>query len=274
MSAITKEIVIEIVEVDNPEVYATQAATSATAAATSATSAATSATNAAASATAAATSATNAETSATSAASSATAAASSATSAGTQATNAATSATAAATSATNAATSATAAASSATAATANGAAQVALAEAQVALATTQANNAAASYDSFDDRYLGAKSSNPALDNDGNALLTGALYWNTTTPEMRVWNGSAWVNVPFSIPTHGHDWADITGEPATFPPSAHTHPSTDITGLGTAATLNVAASGNASASEVVKGDDTRLGGATMGKAIAMAIVFGG
>ncbi len=36
-----------------------------------------------------------------------------------------------------------------------------------------------SYDSFDDRYLGAKSSAPSVDNDGNALLTGAIYWNTT-----------------------------------------------------------------------------------------------
>ena len=50
----------------------------------------------------------------------------------------------------------------------------------------------AAYDSFDDRYLGAKSSNPTLDNDGNALLAGALYYNTTVPEMRLYTGSAWV----------------------------------------------------------------------------------
>lgn len=91
---------------------------------------------------------------------------SSATTASTAATNASTSATNAATSATNAANSATAAANSATA-------------------------AAASFDSFDDRYLGAKSSNPTVDNDGNALLTGALYWNTTSNELRFWSGSAW-----------------------------------------------------------------------------------
>jgi hypothetical protein len=54
-----------------------------------------------------------------------------------------------------------------------------------------ANAAAASYDSFDDRYLGAKSSDPTLDNDGNALLTGALYWNTASSEMRVYSGSTW-----------------------------------------------------------------------------------
>ena len=50
----------------------------------------------------------------------------------------------------------------------------------------------AAYDSFDDRYLGAKSSNPTLDNDGNALLAGSLYYNTTVPEMRLYTGSAWV----------------------------------------------------------------------------------
>lgn len=40
-------------------------------------------------------------------------------------------------------------------------------------------------------------------------------------------------------------------------ASHTHPNTDITGLGTASTRNVPAAGNASTSEVVKGDDTRL-----------------
>jgi hypothetical protein len=50
----------------------------------------------------------------------------------------------------------------------------------------------AAYDSFDDRYLGAKASNPTVDNDGNALLAGALYYNTTVPEMRLYTGSAWV----------------------------------------------------------------------------------
>jgi len=63
-----------------------------------------------------------------------------------------------------------------------------------ASATTSANAAAASYDSFDDRYLGSKSSAPTLDNDGDALLTGALYWNSTSSFMKVWSGSAWVDI--------------------------------------------------------------------------------
>lgn len=60
-------------------------------------------------------------------------------------------------------------------------------------ALASANAAAASYDSFDDRYLGAKNSDPSTDNDGNALLTGAIYWNTMRNIMRVWNASTWVD---------------------------------------------------------------------------------
>ena len=186
----------------------TNAATSATNAATSETNAATSATNAANSATAAATSAsnastseTNAATSETNAASSATAAASSATSAATQASNAATSATNAATSETNAASSATAAASSASAASTsasnastsetNAASSATAAASSATSAASSAASAAASYDSFDDRYLGPKSSDPTVDNDGDALLDGALYFNTVSNVLKYWNGTTW-----------------------------------------------------------------------------------
>ena len=111
---------------------------------------------------AAATSASNAASSASAAASSASAASSSASAASTSASNAATSASNAATSESNAASSASAAA-------------------------TSASNAAASFDSFDDRYLGAKASDPTLDNDGNALIDGALYFDTTNNVMKVYD---------------------------------------------------------------------------------------
>lgn len=61
-------------------------------------------------------------------------------------------------------------------------------------AATSASSAASLYDAFDDRYLGSKSSDPTLDNDGNALLTGALYWNTASNAMKTYNGSSWVSV--------------------------------------------------------------------------------
>lgn len=50
----------------------------------------------------------------------------------------------------------------------------------------------AAYDQFDDRYLGAKSSDPSVDNDGNPLVAGALYFNTTDEVMKLYTGSAWV----------------------------------------------------------------------------------
>jgi chemotaxis protein histidine kinase CheA len=186
---------------------ATNAASSATAASGSATTASTAATNAGNSATAAATSATNASNSATAAATSATNAANSATSASTSASNASTSATNAATSAStattqasNASTSATNAASSATAAA--GSATAAAGSASAA-ATSESNaaasaaSAAAALDNFDDRYLGVKTADPTLDNDGNALVAGALYFNdgTVTVEdkgMRVYDGGTWI----------------------------------------------------------------------------------
>lgn len=54
-----------------------------------------------------------------------------------------------------------------------------------------AEQAAASADSVDDTYLGAKSSAPTLDNDGNALQTGALYFNNSSNDLFVWNGTSW-----------------------------------------------------------------------------------
>ena len=88
---------------------------------------------------------------------------------------------AASTSASNASTSASNASTSATNAS----------NAQTA-AEAARDSALAAYDNFDDRYLGPKASNPTLDNDGNALLAGSLYYNTTVPEMRLYTGSAWV----------------------------------------------------------------------------------
>jgi hypothetical protein len=49
-------------------------------------------------------------------------------------------------------------------------------------------------DSFDDRYLGAKTTNPTLDNDGEALIVGALYWNSVVNNLRVYDGAAWQNI--------------------------------------------------------------------------------
>jgi hypothetical protein len=173
---------------------ATNASNSASAASTSASNASTSATSASNSASSATTSASNASTSETNASNSATSASTSATTATTQAGIATTQASNASTSATNASNSATSASTSASTATT----QATNASNSASAAATSATNAAASYDAFDDRYLGSKSSAPSVDNDGNALLTGALYFDTVSNSMKVYNGTSWLDAYASL----------------------------------------------------------------------------
>jgi len=120
---------------------------------------------------------------------------------------AATSATAAASSATDAETAQTASeaaqaaaeAAQASAETAETNAETAETNAETAQAAAEAAQAAAElvYDNFDDRYLGAKSTSggdPTLDNDGDALIDGALFFDTTNNVMKVYNlgTTAWL----------------------------------------------------------------------------------
>jgi hypothetical protein len=116
-----------------------------------------------------------------SATTSATNAAASASAAATSASNASSSASAASTSASNAASSASSAASSASSAS----------SAQTA-AEAARDQTLAVYDSFDDRYLGSKTTDPSVDNDGNALVAGALYFNSVSGIMKLYTGTAWV----------------------------------------------------------------------------------
>ncbi|MAQ49064.1 MAG: hypothetical protein CL720_05045 [Chloroflexi bacterium] len=93
-----------------------------------------------------------------------------------------TNATAAQTSATNAATSETNAGNSATAA--------ATSETNAA---SSAASAEANWDLFDDTFLGSKSSDPTVNNDGDPLTTGSMYWNSTSNALRIYNGASWQN---------------------------------------------------------------------------------
>jgi len=91
--------------------------------------------------------------------------------------------------------------------------QAGIATTQAGIATTQASNAAtsaadaltsqtaaaasaaqalAAFDNFDDKYLGEKNADPTVDNDGNPLQTGALYFNTVTNTMKVYSGTIWI----------------------------------------------------------------------------------
>ena len=163
-------------------------ASSATSSANSATASASSASASAASASAASTSESNSSTSETNAASSASSASTSSATATTQAGIATTKAGEASTSASNAATSE---ANSATSETNAASSATAAAASQVSAAASAAS-AASAFDNFDDTYLGSYASDPTVDNDGDALVQGALYFNTTANEMRVYDGGSWI----------------------------------------------------------------------------------
>ncbi len=86
-------------------------------------------------------------------------------------------------------------ATAATAAAANASKEAA--EAAKLAAEAAEANVETLYDEFDDRYVGSYTTGaePTLDNDGNPLITGALYWNETDNQMKVRTGTpAWVTV--------------------------------------------------------------------------------
>lgn len=60
-------------------------------------------------------------------------------------------------------------------------------------AASSAASAAALLDNFDDRYLGAKAADPAVDNDGAALVIGAIYFNNVSGRMKVYTSLGWVD---------------------------------------------------------------------------------
>lgn len=69
----------------------------------------------------------------------------------------------------------------------------------VAGAKANADAAAAALDEFTDLYLGAKTADPSVDNDGDALQTGAIFFNTTDNVFKVYNGSSWSVAVDSFP---------------------------------------------------------------------------
>ena len=202
--------------------------------------------------------------SASSASASAAAALVSETNANTSKNTAATSATTATTKASEASTSASNASTSATNASTSASAALVSASTSVTKATEAATSAATAlgykndvstmklaietiYDTFDDRFLGTKTTNPLVDNDGNTLLDGALYFDTITKAMKVydvgtttwysmpqiylnslldvgltslttgnilvWNGTKWINYTLSKADVGLNLADNTADSA-------------------------------------------------------------
>jgi hypothetical protein len=188
-AAETAQTAAELAET-NAETAETNAETAETNAAASEANAATSETNAAASEAAAATSETNAATSETNAATSESNASTSASTATTQAGIATTQAGIATTQAGNASTSA----SNASTSESNAATSETNAATSESNAAASAAAAATAADNFDDVYLGSKASDPTLDNDGDALTAGDLYYNSVGTVLKYYTGSAWVSI--------------------------------------------------------------------------------
>ncbi len=245
--------------------YVDAVAGSATAAAASAAAAASSASDASSSATSASSSASAAASSASAASTSATNALASENAAETAETNAAASAAAAATSETNAATSETNAASSASAAAASEAQAISSESAAAASATaaqTAETNAAASYDAFDDRYLGDKASEPTVDNDGAALLTGAMYWDTGSNSLHWYNGGSWED-----PVSDADTAKTAAETAqTAAETAETNAASSASAASTSET-NAASSASAASTSATNAATSETNAASSASAAA-------
>lgn len=109
---------------------------------------------------------------------------------------------------------------------------------QAGIATTKASEASASatsaynaqlaaeaiFDNFDDKYLGPKAIAPTVDNDGNTLVTGALFFKTTSPKgIYVYDAelSAWSIFSYIPTSHGTLSGRADGD---------AHPMDAITGL--------------------------------------------
>ncbi|MCK5020025.1 MAG: hypothetical protein KAS32_23430 [Candidatus Peribacteraceae bacterium] len=108
-------------------------------------------------------------------------------------------------------------------------------------AVTAQGLAETAYDDFDDRYLGSKSSDPTLDNDGAALLDGALYWNSVSNEIKVYDlGTTTWMVGVNAPTSGLPARNcaLNQDPVTQGTSTRTGMSSTIyTGNGTSQSID-------------------------------------
>ena len=178
----------------NASASASQAANSESSASASASTATTKASEAEASATTAASHATTATTKASQAAGSATTATTKASEAASSALSASSSATTATTKASEALNSANTANSSATTATTKASEADASAN-SAASSATDAQTAANAWSGYFNTYLGSYSAPPTVDSQGNALQTGAFYYDTGVSNARglyVYSGSSWL----------------------------------------------------------------------------------
>ena len=141
-------------------------------------------------------------------------------------------------------------------------ADVVLTNADVVSTGNSATAAASSYDSFDDRYLGTKAADPTLDNDGDALVAGALFFDTVATRMKVYSGSAWQMVAPTSTSNLFDTVAVAGQ-------------SDVVAGSTTDTLTLAAAEGITLTTNAATDTVTISstiGATNGFVIAMAVAL--
>ncbi|GJE45382.1 hypothetical protein F6X53_11410 [Methylobacterium soli] len=131
---------------------------------------------------------------------------------------------------------------------ASAAEQSAAGAAQAAATVTAA---AAGYADFRTKYLGAFTTSPATDNAGNPLAVGALYFNTTSHDMRAWSGLAWQT---AYTTVTGAVSSFNGRAGTVVPQTGDYAVADIAGLQVALDAKLAAAAKASTAEAQAGTD--------------------
>ena len=129
---------------------------------------------------------------------------------------------------------------------AQAAAELAQTGAETAEAGAEAAQAATEsiFDQFGDQYLGPKASDPTVDNDGDPLTAGDIYFNTTDSVLKFYSGSAWV-APESIATTAASDAQAAQAAAE---TAETNAETAQTAAETAETNASTSETNAATSE--------------------------
>lgn len=58
-------------------------------------------------------------------------------------------------------------------------------------AADSAASAAASFTAVDKIYLGSKATDPSVDNEGEPLAEGQIYWNNAANDLRIYDGALW-----------------------------------------------------------------------------------
>lgn len=91
------------------------------------------------------------------------------------------------------------------------------------------------------------------DSGSAAALDVPTSGDATAAQVVKGDDSRLTGAAYAPVSHTHDIVDLTG----VAPTVHTHVIADITDRGTASELDVTISGDASATQVVKGDDSRL-----------------